>query len=78
MARRIFDIYAHDGVFSAHTLRSKADCIDAIFKQMLHLCRIRIVIVRTDRTHQRFLGIKCCCLNGGTYSDAYKKRRTCI
>ena len=78
MTRRVLDVNAHNGIFATHALRSKSDCIDSIFKQTLHFCRALIVIVGTDRTHQRFLGKQCRCLHGGCYANAHKKRRTCI
>ena len=55
MAGGVFNVYTHNGIFSANSLRSKADGIDAVFQQTLHFCCICIFIVGTDRAHQRFL-----------------------
>ena len=32
MAGGVFNVYTHNGIFSAHSLRSKADGIDAVFQ----------------------------------------------
>ena len=74
----ILDINTHYRIFSAHSLRSKADCIDSVFQKLLHFCCICIVIVRTDRTHKCFLGVEGCCLYRCSYTYTHKKRRTSI
>ena len=38
MARGILNVNTHYGILSAHTLRSKADRIDTVLKQLLHFC----------------------------------------
>ena len=47
----VLDINAHNRIFSAHSLRSKANLVDSILKQCLHLGCTLVLIVGTDRTH---------------------------
>lgn len=58
MARRIFDMNAHNGIFSAHPLGPKANGIDSILQKLFHISRSLIFIVGTNGTLlqiQRFL-----------------------
>ena len=65
MARRIFDMNAHNGIFSAHPLGPKANGIDSILQKLFHISRSLIFIVGTNGTHQRLLGQQSRCLHRG-------------
>ena len=64
MSCGVLDMYAHDGVLTAHTLRSKADCVDAVFQKFLHGSCALVLVVASQRTHQGFLGKQSCGLYG--------------
>ena len=51
----ILDMNTHNGIFATHTLRSKSDFIDTVFKQFLHRSCTFIFIVTAKWSHQRFL-----------------------
>ena len=78
MARRIFDMNAHNGIFSAHPLGPKANGIDSILQKLFHISRSLIFIVGTNGTHQRLLGQQSRCLHRGGHAHTYEKRRTGI
>jgi L(+)-tartrate dehydratase alpha subunit len=41
----VLDMYAHNGVLTAHTLRSKADRVNAVFQKFLHgSCALVLVV----------------------------------
>ena len=74
----ILNVDTHYRILSAHTLRSKADGIDTILEKLLHFCCVCVIVVRTDRTHQRFLGVQSSCLYRCSYTNTNKKWRTRI
>lgn len=47
MTGSIFNIDTHNRILSTHSLRSKADLIDSILKQLFHLCSALVLIVGT-------------------------------
>ena len=45
MSCGVLDMYAHNGVLTAHTLRSKANRVDAVFQKLLHgSCALVLVV----------------------------------
>ena len=62
--RSILSMYTHYRVLSTHTLRSKADCIDAVFQKFLHGSCALVLIMASQWTHQGFLGKQGCGLYG--------------
>ena len=40
MSCRIFNMYAHNRVLSAHTLRSKADLVNSVFQKFFHTWQV--------------------------------------
>ena len=55
MSRCVFDMNTHYRIFTAHTLWSKADCIDTVFKQFFHRCSTLVFVVASKRSHKSFL-----------------------
>ncbi len=78
MAGCIFDVDAHDGVLSAHALRSEADGIDAVLEEFFHLCGVSVVIVGADGPHQGLFGVEGSGLDGGADADTDQEGRTGI
>ena len=78
MSGSILNMYAHYGVFSAHTLGSKANLVDSILQKLLHGGGTLIFVVASKGSHQGLLGQESRGLNGGGHADAYQKRRTSV
>ena len=74
----IFNMNAHNRVLSAHSLRSKSDCVDSIFQKFFHRGRTFIFIVTSKRSHKCLFGKKCSSLNRSSNTDTDQQRRTCI
>ena len=78
MSCRIFNVNAHNRIFSAHALWSETNRIDTVFQQFFHGSCTFVFIVASKWTHQCFLGKKRCGFHGSRHTYPYQKRRTCI
>ena len=75
MAGSVLNVHAHDGVLAAHALRAKADGVDAVFQQLLHIGCALVLVVAAQRTHQSLLGQQSGGLNRGGNAHAHQQRR---
>ena len=78
MTCRIFYVHAHNGIFAAQALRTKADFIDAILQQLLQKCSVLVRAMAANRTHQRFLCMQSSYFYRSADANAYQKRRAGI
>ena len=78
MAGSVLNVHAHDGVLAAHALRTKADGVDAVLQQLLHIGCALVLVVAAQRTHQSLLGQQSGGLNRGGNAHAHQQRRAGI
>ena len=78
MTGSVLNVHAHDGVLAAHALRTKADGVDAVLQQLLHIGCALVLVVAAQRTHQSLLGQQSGSLNRGGNAHAHQQRRAGI